>query len=339
MKYLFIIGVLLYLLLWMGSCRRVVFRTIRPTKPYTAYPIPPQPDYAYASNWYRYQKDSLRSCDVFFIHPTTSSFKNGWNTACEEPAVFFYTEKHSMQGQAQVFEKSCRIFAPKYRQATFYSFIEKNQNAQKAMDLAYADIKRAFEYYWAYENKGQRPFIIAGHSQGSVHGAKLLKELAQDTIAYPKLVLACLPGWPFIEDSLKHYGLNICTNSTDLHCVVSWNTAAKGAWLHLDKQFAAKGTVLCTNPVTWDTTKEISTKEKHLGARFLTPESKYRWFPHYLATTIKKKRLIISKPYHKKWLKHPLGPNNYHFYDYHFFYGAIQETVARRINSFYRKQE
>ena len=55
----------------------------------------------------------------------------------------------------------------------------KTIHKQKKIDVAYADVKRAFDYYLENYNNG-RPIIIAGHSQGSGHGMRILKEYFDD---------------------------------------------------------------------------------------------------------------------------------------------------------------
>ena len=63
-------------------------------------------------------------------------------------------------------------FAPRYLIAFFT--IDKIAKI-KSLDLAYSDIKSEFEYYLKNYNNSQ-PVIIASHSQGTLHAAKLLKE-------------------------------------------------------------------------------------------------------------------------------------------------------------------
>ncbi len=46
------------------------------------------------------------------------------------------------------------------------------QKSIDAFDLAYEDLKTAFENYLKHYNKG-RPIIIASHSQGSLHALRL----------------------------------------------------------------------------------------------------------------------------------------------------------------------
>ena len=82
--------------------------------------------------------------------------------------------------QASAFNESCNIYAPEYRQATYYSFFDKENNGQKALDLAYKDVENAFDYFIEKFNQN-KPFIIAGHSQGSLLAHKLINKRINNT--------------------------------------------------------------------------------------------------------------------------------------------------------------
>ena len=89
-------------------------------------------------------------------------------------------DKKPVRYQASVFNRSCRVYAPRYRQAIVRVFKEESKDGKKALDLAYRDVKRAFQYYLDHYNQN-RDFIIASHSQGTLHCTRLLKEMI-DTI-------------------------------------------------------------------------------------------------------------------------------------------------------------
>jgi len=138
------------------------------------------------------------SVDVFFLHPTTLTDKESqgkiWNADINDAELNAKTDFSSILYQASVFNKSCRVFAPRYRQAHIYSFFSKDTVSSKAaLDLAYQDIKTAFEYYLKFYNKG-RPIIIASHSQGTFHAGRLLKEYFENQPLQKQLVLTYING-------------------------------------------------------------------------------------------------------------------------------------------------
>ena len=141
------------------------------------------------------------SVDVFFIHPTTytnKKFKN-WNASISDETINNKTDQSTILYQASVFNGSCRIFAPRYRQAHINAFYISKEESDKYFDIAYNDIRNAFLYYLKYYNHG-RPIIIASHSQGTLHAGRLLKEFFENKELINQLVCAYLVGMPIPED-------------------------------------------------------------------------------------------------------------------------------------------
>lgn len=86
--------------------------------------------------------------------------------------------KGIFDAQASVFESSANIYAPYYRQMSTGATIPEDSNVL-ATDLdefkqGADDVQRAFQYYIEHLNQG-RPFIIAGHSQGTMALIELIK--------------------------------------------------------------------------------------------------------------------------------------------------------------------
>ncbi|RYD78543.1 MAG: DUF3089 domain-containing protein, partial [Sphingobacteriales bacterium] len=106
--------------------------------------------------------------DVFFIHPTTLTDKKDStaNADIDDVNLNHKTDYSSILFQASVFNEQARVFAPRYRQAHYSNyFIVDSPISKNAFELAYNDVKKAFEYYLQHYNGG-RPIIIAAHSQG-----------------------------------------------------------------------------------------------------------------------------------------------------------------------------
>src|SRR5205085_571698 len=60
------------------------------------------------------------SADVFFLHPTTYTrdFANAsWNASVNDEALNRETDNRPILYQASVFNGSCKVYAPRYRQA------------------------------------------------------------------------------------------------------------------------------------------------------------------------------------------------------------------------------
>ena len=271
-------------------------------------------------------KDSL--VDVFFIHPTTyTEVRTGMNATIDNDYINAKTDYSSILFQASVFNRQCRVFAPRYRQAHITAFFMKDkQKADSALAIAYEDIKTAFDFYLKNWNRG-RPIIIAGHSQGALMAEKILKDYFEGKPLQNKLVVAYAWGWPVPKDMFT--SLEMCKDSLQTGCLCGWRTFRNGYIpSYLKKE---NGNSYVTNPLTWTTTTETATKELNKGS-VLTKFNKV--YKHTTGAKTENGLLFISKP------KFPWGffyfSKNYHIGDINLFYINIQEDIKRRIGLFWK---
>ncbi len=184
--------------------------------------------------------------DVFFIHPTTYTdvtMPMGWNGDMSNDVLNKKTDNSSILYQASVFNEQCRVFAPRYRQANLKAFYTTNkEDADKAFAIGYNDIKAAFEYYLKYNN-GNKPIIIASHSQGTLHAVRLLKEFFEGKPLQKKLICAYLIGLPVFTNYFKE--IKPCSDSATTECFVSWRTLKKDMFLNMFRK-KRKGHMLQT---------------------------------------------------------------------------------------------
>jgi hypothetical protein len=271
------------------------------------------------------------SVDVFFLHPTTYTFKRKWkktNADIDDAYINAKTDYSTILYQASVFNQQGRVFAPRYRQAHIKNFFSKDTvKSQQAFELAYTDIKAAFEYYLAHFNNG-RPIIIASHSQGSKLAERLLKELFEGKSLQNKLVVAYIMGWSVPKDYFS--SLKMCENNLQTGCICSWRTFRNGyVPSYLKKE---KGNSYVTNPLTWNTTEDYASKQLNKGS-VLTRFNKV-----YTQTTdahISNGLLYVKKP------KFPWSflyfTKNYHIGDINLFYINIRENMSQRIGAFWKQ--
>lgn len=274
-------------------------------------------------------RDSL--VDVFFLHPTTltkkSLFDSQPNAAIDDDYINAKTDYSSMLYQASVFNQQCRVFAPRYRQAHIQNFFSKDTLKSKAAyEIAYTDIKAAFEFYLKNYNKG-RPIIIAGHSQGSFMAERLLKEYFEDKPLLNKLVVSYLAGWPIPKTYFS--SLEICNDSLQTGCLCSWRTLKKGyVPFYLKKE---NGNSYVTNPITWTTGTEFASRKLNKGS-ILTKFNKL--YKHTTDAQIKNGLLYTRKP--KFAWSFLLSAKNYHVGDINLYYMNIRENVKRRIDLYWK---
>ncbi len=277
------------------------------------------------------EKDSL--ADVFFIYPTSYTdlkMPDGWNADIDDPKINSKTDKEAILYQASVFNKYCRVFAPRYRQANLEAFYTKNKKAaDSALELAYQDVKKAFEYYLEHYNKG-RPIIIASHSQGTWHAGRLLKEFFEGTPLQKQLVCAYIIGLPVFTNYFSE--LKPCDDSTATGCFVSWRTFQEGYEADYVKKETIKAYVV--NPLTWtmDTSLAPASLNKGVVLRNFN-----KVIPGLVHAKINGNVLWVNKP--KFFGSIFLHMKNYHIADYNLFYENIRENVGTRIRSFLANKE
>ncbi|MBL4788675.1 MAG: DUF3089 domain-containing protein [Kordiimonadaceae bacterium] len=268
---------------------------IEPKQDFDEGLVPPEPDYADAANWAARPEAMAAAAftpkgaiaidpadakvDVFYVHPTTYLGTGNWNADISgDPAGTRASEivdQWMMPEHAGLFNGCCRIYAPRYRQATLAVFYRPGQSARKALDLAYADVARAFAHYIKHDNGG-RPFILAGHSQGAAQLMRLLAE-GFDPALKSKLVAAYLLGFRVTQEKAESFAHIVAPaeGSADTGVFVAYDAHLEGTdpftqsdnaehWLPTGWK-PRKGTdVIAINPVNWSRTV-ASAPEDHLG--------------------------------------------------------------------------
>ena len=314
---------------------------------------PPAPDYSRPEHWASLpsKKDpadslprhnpqlsdsqSVANADVFFLHPTifTEAPKNQylWNADVNDVEMNKKVDYSTILNQASVFNGSCRIYAPRYRQAHLFAFYTNDKDAAtQAFDIAYADIKAAFEYYLANYNH-DRPIVIAAHSQGTVHAKRLLNEFFDGKPLQNRLIVAYLIGMPTLPDAFKNIPPGTAASQTG--CFVNWRTFQRN---YTPDGYFQKGEdkSLSVNPLSWDTTSVLAGREKHRGAvglKFTMTK------PHLLDAENHLGMLWIGKLHIPGALF--VNKKNWHAADYNLFWMNIRENVALRVNAFLKSSQ
>lgn len=284
---------------------------------------------------------------VFFIHPTSYLNRSRWNAplddsdANERAALF-------LRGQASAFNGAGAIWAPRYRQATFGAFLTNKADAQQALDLAYRDVSAAFDQFLA--EAGNRPIILAAHSQGALHLTRLIRDRVAGTPLAKRIVAAYVVGWPVSKTAdLPKLGLAECGAPDQTGCILSWQSFAEPAdpSLILDTFDATTGftgaaragtPMICTNPITGAPGTQARA-EANLGS--LLPSADLS------AATLEKGVvearcdgrgiLLIGNPPAALGSAYVLPGNNYHVFDYSLFWANVRADAERRLAAFRKR--
>jgi len=310
---------------------------------------PPVPDYSLTTSWAALpetadladnvpSQSGLKDCqteakaDVFFIHPTSYLKKTehceGWNADICDREINEKTDEGSIKNQASIFNCAGRVYAPRYRQAFIYSYYEAGkQNGKQALDLAYQDVKTAFNFYLKNFNNG-RPFIIASHSQGTTHAIRLIQEFIDGKPLSEKMIAAYLVGMD-VYDTLFTV-IKPCQNPDETNCYLTWRTYAVD--YYPEGYVMPSRLTVCTNPLTWSTNGEHASSELNKGGVLWKFDDVIE---NICDAQVQDGVLRIHEPSFRG--KTFFNIKNYHIVDYNLFYFNVRENAERRVKRYFEK--
>jgi hypothetical protein len=258
----------------------LIAAAIATAAPATAQPTPATPDYSKQSSWLclpgrsdicskplattalnpngygsagqsAIAKDPPLDC--FYVYPTVSN-DQGMNSDLNPSE-----EKVATETQFARYASVCRTFAPLYRQMTVAAIVAytTGTNVDDAAALAYRDVAVAWRNYLATRNQG-RPFVLIGHSQGSLMLQMLIaREIENKPAVARRMKLAVIPGFNVLVPQGKLVGgtfkrTPLCSRPGETGCVISYvsfrekNEPPPGAMFGIADQPGM--TVGCVNP-------------------------------------------------------------------------------------------
>ncbi len=294
--------------------------------------------YAKAENWAYLETDtSDKEADVFFICPTVyGGDSENFNMALddEETRQNFLGATNMEKG---IYDTDCRFFAPYYRQVGLSVYQMDVQDREQYLEIAYEDVKQAFEYYMENYNDG-RPIVLAGFSQGADMCIRLLKDCFADEEVKDLLVACYAIGWSISEEELQDYEhLKFAQGESDVGVIVSFNSEAEDV---SDSLLIPAGTkTLAINPLNWKTDGTPADKSLNKGACFTDYDGNITSeIPQLTGAYIDDVRGalkvtdVTSEEYPPVLSIFDSGV--YHLYDYQFFYRNLQENVSARIANY-----
>jgi len=247
-----------------GNTFRTIVWLTKPSHGWDPSLHAPDPDYGQASSWAALPTKpspadfvpagvaappAERGVDVFFIHPTGYMHAYDWNSPLDANSMTEENTKWMMANQASAYNGCCNVYAPRYREASIFRYLAAPDDvAEKAMDFAYGDVERAFQYFLDHYSNG-RPFIIASHSQGTGHGLRLVQQKIDGTPLAQRMVAAYLIGNRISDkDIAALHTVHACNSPTDTGCIIHWATFGDGGGPE-PGSFTDK--LLCVNPLSW----------------------------------------------------------------------------------------
>jgi hypothetical protein len=221
--------------------------------------------------------------DCFYVYPTVSrdpSLNSNLEAGPEEIAA--------VSVQFARFSTVCRTFAPLYRQMTLAAIgrAVAGENVLANFALAYGDVLAAWRHYLQHNNQG-RPFVLIGHSQGTIHLTQLLAREIEGRPEAELMLSAMLIGYNIEVPEGRLVGgtfsrTPLCTRTGQTGCVISYvsfratNPPPAGALF--GRAVGAGMTVACTNPAAIDRTGSTSMDSYwYAGGSAAREPSTIRW--------------------------------------------------------------
>ncbi len=225
------------------------------------------------SNWLARPAHPTHKVAVFYVYP--SSYAKSDPSAPDVGPI----DDHGMRKkahaafsrQATAFQPFADIYAPYYRQAdaSYALSLTPARRSKLIGDIPARCVISAFDYFIKHLDH-KRPFILAGHSQGSQVLEFLLARYMKDhPRVYKRMIVAYVVGYSVTPRYLAYHPyLKFTKGPHDTGVVVSWNTEAP--------TIAAPNPVvlpggISVNPITWRRGEAEATAAQNPGSIELDP--------------------------------------------------------------------
>lgn len=206
------------------------------------------------SMWYqpKAQRDARKLDVLYFVSTDVLSAYDSlggvsWQSLLE-PADIAAMQAEISYVESNMFCDEFNFAAPYYHQFTFDAIWQLDRTE---FDDVYARVVQeaceAFDYYMANEGK-DRPFILAGFSQGAMLTLDVLKHMTDEQ--YSRMVACYTMGYRLSAEDLSHPHIKAAEGETDRGVVISFNSVQNkdAIW-----PFVTEGAAACINPVNWKT--------------------------------------------------------------------------------------
>ena len=297
-------------------------------------------DYSEKNNWMTVP-EITHEVDTFYLYPTCYiDDSEDAKPICDIDDEATRIQAQSIyENQATVFEESTNVFAPYYRQSNIYHVIgmdnEELEEFQKNEQRT--DVYAALDYYFEHYNNG-RPFILAGHSQGSIMTRIVLGEYMKvHPEYYERMVAAYVIGYSITSDWLEeHPYLKFAKGAEDTGVIVSWNTEGPGN--KGQHNIVVADGAISINPINWKRDDTYASADENLGSRILNEETgSYEIKQGFADAQLDTKRGVVICTTNKAGYTTAVelfGPESLHNNDYALYYENLRENIKTRVENY-----
>lgn len=300
-------------------------------------------DYTQGKHWLALPAAPDKAVDVFFLYPTAwqKVDKSEPNVCAIDNPSMQKGSREAFARTATAFEPVANIFAPYYRQAdaiytlTLPSEAARNEFLQTAPG---PDIFAAFDYYIQHFNQG-RPFILAGHSQGSQLLTLLLSDyMKEHPQVYDRMIAAYVVGYSITGEYLaQNPHLKFAEGPDDTGVIISYNTEAPVVTVH--NPVVLPG-AMAINPITWSRNDTVAPAAANLGSFLPDRQGNLGLTKQFADARIDQAKgvLVCSADVARYAPGNPLVKGGvYHNFDYPLYYYNIRANAANRVEKFFQK--
>lgn len=285
-------------------------------------------DYSDSDNWMFLPEDISKTVDTIYLYPSAYGISGEveYDIADIDDVNMRLMAIYYASSQASIFEESTNLYAPYYRQFTVNSLVDMIEESPESLQyIASRDIYSMLDYYFENCNDG-RPFILAGHSQGSVWLTVVLEDYMEEHPEYyERMVAAYVIGYSVTDEYLeRNPHLNFAKTSDDTGVIVSYNTEGPGN--SESYNCVVKEGAISINPLNWKLDDSYATNGV-VDAKIDTKRGVV------ICTSME------NTPEMKKALSEYFGEESLHLYDYSLYSKELQKNVADRINKYMKDNE
>lgn len=306
------------------------------------------PDYSLPDCWLQVP-EITKDVDTFYVYSTVyfdSSFEEGAPdyAALDNPEMMLGALDEYVTN-ASVYEDSTNVFVPYYRQAgmRYANEVSKTGNIDAALSgISYDDMSAALDYYFEKCNNG-RPFIIAGHSQGSAMVRYILKNyFKKHPEYYERMVAAYAIGYSITKEDLEsNPHMKFATGESDTGVIISWHTEGPKNVEENARNVAVLPHGISINPLNWKRDETYAPASENLGSYMPNAESEMYEITDVGAdakVVLNRGVIVTNTTYDQYAPAEFFGPQSFHEDDYTLYYNNLKANVAKRIAAYMANQ-
>ena len=302
------------------------------------------PDYSLPDCWLQVP-EITKDVDTFYVYSTVyfdSSFEEGAPdyAALDNPEMMLGALGEYVTN-ASVYEESTNVFVPYYRQAgmRYANEVSKTGNIDAALSgISYDDMSAALDYYFEKCNNG-RPFIIAGHSQGSAMVRYILKNyFKKHPEYYERMVAAYAIGYSITKEDLEsNPHMKFATGESDTGVIISWHTEGPKNVEENARNVAVLPHGISINPLNWKRDETYAPASENLGSYMPNAESEMYEITDVGAdakVVLNRGVIVTNTTYDQYAPAEFFGPQSFHEDDYTLYYNNLKANVVKRIAAY-----